>query len=73
MKIVVLPETIKQSISPAVDGIAAIDRDVPFILQPVTSYKEVPSGLLLELMDFAGEKLKDVRAIPQTHKMLGIL
>jgi len=25
------------------------------------------------LMDFAGEKLKDVRAIPQTHKMMNLL
>jgi hypothetical protein len=33
----------------------------------------VPSRLLFELMDFAGKKLKDVRAIPQTHKMMGLL
>ncbi len=73
VKIVVLPETTKQSISPAVDGVASIDRNLPFILQPATLDKHVPSSLLFELMDFAGEKLKDVRIIPQTHKMMGLL
>ena len=73
VKIIILPETTESSISPAVDGVASIDRDIPFILQPVTSKRSVPPELLLELMDFAGEKLKDVRAIPQTHKMLGLL
>ncbi len=73
VKIIILPETTKQSISSAVEGIASIDRNIPLILQPVTSNRAVPAGLLLELMDFAGEKLKDVRAIPQTHRMMGLL
>ncbi len=72
VKIVILPETTRESISPALSGIASIDRSIPLILQPVTQKKMVPSGLLLELMDFAGEKLKDVRMIPQTHKMMGL-
>ncbi len=73
VKIIVLPETTEESLSQAIDGIADIDRDIPLILQPVTSKRPVPPGLLLELMDFAGKKLKDVRAIPQTHKILGQL
>lgn len=73
VKVVVLPETTEQSISPAVDGVASIDENIPFILQPVTSKRPVPPGLLFGLMDFAGRKLKDVRAIPQTHKMMGLL
>ncbi len=73
VKVVILPETTIRSISPAVDGIASIDKNIPLILQPVTSNIAVPSHLLLELMDFAGKKLKDVRAIPQTHKMMGLL
>jgi len=73
VKIVVLPETTKGSISMAVEGIASIDRNIPLILQPVTQKNKVPPVLLLELMDFAGEKLKDVRSIPQTHKMIGVL
>ncbi len=73
VKVIILPETTTHSISPAVDGVASIDPDIPFILQPVTSEQKVPPILLLSLMDFAGEKLKDVRVIPQTHKMLGLL
>jgi len=73
VKVIILPETTKRSISCAIEGVKSIDRDIPFILQPVTSDKKVPSSLLFELMDFAGEKLKDVRAIPQTHKMMNLL
>lgn len=73
VKVVILPETTERSISPAVDGVASIDKNIPFILQPVTSTRPVPSGLLFALMDFAGQKLKDVRAIPQMHKMMGLL
>ncbi|MDO9098224.1 MAG: hypothetical protein Q7U60_08890, partial [Candidatus Methanoperedens sp.] len=68
-----LPETTIQSISFAVDGVASIDPGIPFILQPVTSNRKVTPRQLIELMDFAGKKLKDVRAIPQTHKMMGLL
>ncbi|GFO97939.1 hypothetical protein ig2599ANME_2150 [groundwater metagenome] len=73
VKIVVLPETTKGSLSPAVNGIASIDPGIPLILQPVTSDRRVLTARLFELMDFAGEKLKDVRVIPQTHKMMGLL
>jgi organic radical activating enzyme len=73
VKVIILPETTPGSLSHAVDGVKSIDINIPFILQPVTSDKKVPSSLLFELMDFAGEKLKDVRAIPQTHKMMNLL
>jgi 7-carboxy-7-deazaguanine synthase len=73
VKIVILPETTRESISSAIDGIASIDRDIPLVLQPVAGGKTVFRGQLLELIDFAGEKLKDVRIIPQTHKMMGFL
>ncbi len=73
VKVIILPETTTQSISFAVDGVASIDPDIPFILQPVTSGRKTTSRQLIELMDFAGKKLKDVRAIPQTHKMMGLL
>lgn len=72
VKIVVLPETTIASLSEAVNGIASIDRDIPLILQPVTSKIHVTTGQLFKLMDFAAEKLKDVRVIPQTHKMMGL-
>lgn len=73
VKVIVLPETTTQSISPVVDGVASIDPSIHFVLQPVTQKNQVPTGLLRELMDFAGEKLKDVRVIPQMHKIMGLL
>jgi 7-carboxy-7-deazaguanine synthase len=73
VKVIILPETTARSISPAVDGVASIDPGIPFVLQPVTSTRKVSSRRLLKLMDFAGKKLKDVRAIPQMHKMMGLL
>jgi len=73
VKIVILPETTKLSLTSAINGIASIDPAIPLILQPVTSDNRVPAARLFELMDFAGEKLKDVRVIPQTHKMMGLL
>jgi organic radical activating enzyme len=73
VKVIILPQTTTESLSLAVDGVESIDLNIPFILQPVTSDKEVPSSLLFELMDFAGEKLKNVRAIPQIHKMMNLL
>ncbi len=73
VKVIVLPETTTQSIHPAVEGVASIDRNIPLILQPVTSDKKVPARLLLELMDYAGERLKDVRVIPQMHRIIGAL
>jgi 7-carboxy-7-deazaguanine synthase len=74
VKIVVLPETTTGSLAQAVNGIASLDPYIPLILQPVTSKMRVKkTGQLFELMDFAAEKLKDVRVIPQTHKMMGLL
>jgi 7-carboxy-7-deazaguanine synthase len=73
VKIVVLPETTKGSLSLAVNGIASIDPGIPLILQPVTSKIRMDTGQLFELMDLACEKIKDVRVIPQTHKMIGVL
>ncbi len=73
VKVIILPETTTQSIAFAVDGIESIDPSIPFILQPVTSDRKVSTGRLLELMDFSGKKLKDVRVIPQMHRMMGLL
>lgn len=73
VKVIIMPGTTERSLSFAVDGVSSIDRSIPFILQPVTLKNKVPSSLLFELMDFAGEKLKDVRVIPQMHKMMNLL
>ena len=70
-KIIVLPETTEKSISGAVFGIKAIDDSIPLVMQPVTPLS-VNLCQLLDLMDFAGTHLSDVRMIPQLHRMIGI-
>jgi organic radical activating enzyme len=70
-KIIVLPETTEKSISGAVFGIEAIDDSIPLVMQPVTPLS-VDLCQLLDLMDFAGTHLSDVRMIPQLHRMIGI-
>ncbi|KAF5417576.1 MAG: 7-carboxy-7-deazaguanine synthase [Candidatus Methanogaster sp.] len=71
VKIVVLPETTEKSISGAVFGIKAIDDSIPLVMQPVTPLS-LDLCQLLDLMDFAGTHLSDVRMIPQLHRMIGI-
>ncbi|HIE31635.1 MAG TPA: 7-carboxy-7-deazaguanine synthase QueE [Methanosarcinales archaeon] len=71
VKIVVLQETTEESIKSAVCGIKSIDNSIPLILQPVTPIK-VDLQQLLDLMDFAGEYLSEVRMIPQIHRMIGM-
>jgi 7-carboxy-7-deazaguanine synthase len=73
VKIIILPETTVGSINEAVEGVASIDKNIPLILQPVTHEKKIPAKLLFQLMDFAGKKLNDVRIIPQTHMVMGLL
>jgi len=46
VKVIILPETTEKSLSLAIDGVASIDRDIPFILQPVTSVHKISSRLL---------------------------
>lgn len=76
-KIVVLEETTASSLSPAVEGIARISKRIPLVLQPVSPTEKIktkPTPVkLLELMEFAGKKLLDVRVIPQAHKIIGFL
>ncbi len=58
------------------DIIAAVDLTIPLILQPVTR----PDGTvaiaplrMLELQELAGDRISEVRVIPQTHKFIGQL
>lgn len=55
--------------------IAGINRDIPLVLQPATSAipgNEPDIGKLLDLQKEGLSALKDVRIIPQMHKMLGL-
>lgn len=73
VKIVILPQTTRESLGLSIDGIAGISPDIPLVLQPVTSQNKLSAFRMLDLMDLACEKLRYVRVIPQIHKFIGML
>jgi organic radical activating enzyme len=76
VKVVVTPATRDDELDALVGQIAAIEKRVPLILQPVTPYgpvKEAPEAAQLLAWQARLERsLHDVRVIPQTHKGLGV-
>jgi 7-carboxy-7-deazaguanine synthase len=76
VKIVMDSSTEDWEIVRSCELIAEVDRDIPLILQPMTS----PDGTIsisslrtLEFQEIAGARLHEVRVIPQTHKFMGVL
>lgn len=56
--------------------IAQVDKNIPLVLQPVTpknNVRALNSAALMETLDYALKFLPEVRIIPQTHLMLGVL
>jgi len=76
VKIVVTAESSFEEIEQAIEEIARVDRTIPLVLQPVTPYgaiKETISKASLFLLEQRARKvLRDVRVIPQLHKLVGI-
>jgi organic radical activating enzyme len=69
-------ETEEWEIVKACDLIAAVDRRIPLILQPVTRRDgsiDVAPLKALEFQEIASARLAEVRIIPQTHKLIGYL
>ena len=77
VKIVLTAKTLDGEFMCALDMLADIDMNIPLILQPVTPYAGVQGKLSAErLLNFhlmARQRLRDVRIIPQTHKMMNLL
>jgi organic radical activating enzyme len=77
VKIVVTEETLEEDLDQALELILSIDPVLPVILQPASktkSFHAVPTATRLgKFYDQARTRLKEVRVIPQMHKMLGIL
>ncbi len=69
------PATRDDEIDQVCARIAGCDRFVPLVLQPVTPFgqvREAPGAQrMLELVVRASRTLRDVRLIPQTHKIYG--
>lgn len=77
IKLVVTADTSDDEFMQAVDFLAVEDKKIPLIIQPVTPYAgvkdKVGAGRILELHGMASRCLINVRVIPQTHKMMGLL
>ncbi len=76
VKVVVTPSTRDDELDALAGHVAAVDREVPLVIQPVTprgSVKESPTpARLLAWQARLERELRDVRVIPQTHPGLGV-
>ena len=77
VKIVFTRDSKAKEIDDAATLIASIDEKIPLILQPVTPHgpiKHRPNpDMILAFHAVAKRKLKNVRVIPQVHKIIGVL
>lgn len=72
VKTVVTCNTTDDDIVSCVEIISKIDDTIPLIIQPATGSFAPPAARLLFIQDYALTKLKDVRIIPQVHKILDL-
>ena len=73
VKIVVTNETVKEDLVFAVEMVASVDSAMIVYLQPNTD--EIKTGALTRCLEFqkiALELLRDVRVVPQVHRLLGV-
>jgi organic radical activating enzyme len=74
VKVVFVEETSDDEVRGAARAVAEARADAPFILQPCTPFRhvrEAPSPeRAIRLADVASEMLRDVRVIPQVHRLL---
>ena len=76
VKIVVTGETPREEFLSAIELIASVDKEILLIVQPVTPVKEICAASAEKILSFqvaALRKLKNVRVIPQTHKIINLL
>ena len=73
VKSVITNKTSLADIKKAVSVIEKIDRDISFILQPVTMNNRIQKiNQAEEFLSEARSRLRNVRLIPQVHKILGV-
>jgi len=76
VKVVLSGETMQAEVEQTIQLIMDIDAAIPLILQPVTpvnGVSAVETAAVLRWQELALQKLRMVRVIPQTHKMMGQL
>lgn len=74
IKMVVSSKTTEDEVKEAASMISAIDDSIPLIIQPITTYKQseiAAPDLILNLQAVCCELLRDVRVIPQCHRIIG--
>ncbi len=77
VKMVFSRETKVREIDEATTLIAEVDENIPLVLQPVTPHGPIKHGpnpdQIMALHAISKRKLKNVRVIPQVHKVFGVL
>lgn len=76
VKMILTGETKAEEIEEAALTVKETDDGVMFVIQPVTPYEGVSAADLKKIFlsqDIALKYLKNVRVIPQMHRMLGVL
>lgn len=77
VKVVVTPSTRDEELDAMIDRIVSVSSEIPLVLQPVTptgGVKAMPEAArLYGWLERAEERLADVRLIPQTHPIYGVL
>jgi len=72
-KSVVTAQTLLSDIEMAISIVETVDKNIPFIIQPVSYNGNIEKVDLLDsFFDSAKKALNDVRIIPQVHKILGV-
>ncbi len=76
VKVVVSQETEDRHLERACALVAGIDPKIPFLLQPASAtakFRAVPTAeQLSRWYDMAKTRLKEVRVLPQFHKLMGV-
>jgi organic radical activating enzyme len=77
VKVVVTPSTRDEEVDAMIDRIVSVSSEIPLVLQPVTPTGGVNAmpdlTRLFHWLERAEERLADVRLIPQTHPIYGVL
>lgn len=76
VKVVLTEDTTQEELEQIMKLMAKADPGIPLVLQPVTpvnGVREMIPGKYIQIQDYFGTALKNVRVIPQTHKILNLL
>jgi len=77
VKVVLTPATTDAELDAMIDRIEAVSKEIPLVLQPVTPTGGIDampaSGQLLAWLARAEQRLTNVRLIPHTHPIYGVL